>query len=77
MMSMLIILLKEVKEGSERTPQLVSNISASQVIVKVVCTTLGPQEMNEFIVNARVLCGRRLSPPKHHSGFPHNDIAGN
>ncbi|KAL1785475.1 T-complex protein 1 subunit eta [Sigmodon hispidus] len=47
------ILLKEGTDSSQGITQLVSNISACQVIAKAVRTTLGPRGMDKLIVDAR------------------------
>uniref|UniRef100_A0A2K5QRR7 T-complex protein 1 subunit eta n=1 Tax=Cebus imitator TaxID=2715852 RepID=A0A2K5QRR7_CEBIM len=77
-----VILLKEGTDSSQGIPQLVSNISACQVIAEAVRTTLGPRGMDKLIVDGRVseagetLCGGRFTPPDHHSSFPHSHPAG-
>uniref|UniRef100_A0A2I2ZVF2 Chaperonin containing TCP1 subunit 7 n=1 Tax=Gorilla gorilla gorilla TaxID=9595 RepID=A0A2I2ZVF2_GORGO len=82
MMPTPVILLKEGTDSSQGIPQLVSNISACQVIAEAVRTTLGPRGMDKLIVDGRVseagetLCGGRFTPPDHHSSFPHSHPAG-
>uniref|UniRef100_A0A2K5CF25 Chaperonin containing TCP1 subunit 7 n=1 Tax=Aotus nancymaae TaxID=37293 RepID=A0A2K5CF25_AOTNA len=77
-----VILLKEGTDSSQGIPQLVSNISACQVIAEAVRTTLGPRGMDKLIVDGRVseagetVCGGRFTPPDHHSSFPHSHPAG-
>uniref|UniRef100_A0A2K5QVP6 T-complex protein 1 subunit eta n=1 Tax=Cebus imitator TaxID=2715852 RepID=A0A2K5QVP6_CEBIM len=53
MMPMPVILLKEGTDTSQGIPQLVSNISACQVIAEAVRTTLGPRGMDKLIVDGR------------------------
>lgn len=48
-----VILLKEGTDSSQGIPQLVSNISACQVIAEAVRTTLGPRGMDKLIVDGR------------------------
>uniref|UniRef100_A0A8C0NXD1 T-complex protein 1 subunit eta n=1 Tax=Canis lupus familiaris TaxID=9615 RepID=A0A8C0NXD1_CANLF len=77
MMPTPVILLKEGTDSSQGIPQLISNISACQVIVEAIRTTLGPHGMDKLIVDGRVseagetLCGRRFAPTDHHPSFPH------
>ncbi|XP_022360112.1 T-complex protein 1 subunit eta isoform X2 [Enhydra lutris kenyoni] len=53
MMPTPVILLKEGTDSSQGIPQLVSNISACQVIAEAVRTTLGPRGMDKLIVDGR------------------------
>ncbi|XP_039224773.1 T-complex protein 1 subunit eta [Crotalus tigris] len=53
MMPTPVILLKEGTDTSQGIPQLVSNISACQVIAEAVRTTLGPRGMDKLIVDDR------------------------
>ncbi|KAL7981745.1 hypothetical protein Chor_001560 [Crotalus horridus] len=55
MMPTPVILLKEGTDTSQGIPQLVSNISACQVIAEAVRTTLGPRGMDKLIVDDRGL----------------------
>ncbi|KAL6035253.1 hypothetical protein STEG23_032034 [Scotinomys teguina] len=48
-----VILLKEGTDSSQGIPQLVSNISACQVVAEAVRTTLGPRGMDKLIVDGR------------------------
>ena len=48
-----VILLKEGTDSSQGIPQLISNISACQVIVEAIRTTLGPHGMDKLIVDGR------------------------
>ena len=45
--------MKEGTDSSQGIPQLVSNISACQVIAEAVRTTLGPRGMDKLIVDGR------------------------
>uniref|UniRef100_A0A0N4SV22 Chaperonin containing TCP1 subunit 7 n=1 Tax=Mus musculus TaxID=10090 RepID=A0A0N4SV22_MOUSE len=82
MMPTPVILLKEGTDSSQGIPQLVSNISACQVIAEAVRTTLGPRGMDKLIVDGRVseageaLRGRRFTPSDHHPSFPHSHPIG-
>ncbi|XP_023562635.1 T-complex protein 1 subunit eta-like [Octodon degus] len=53
MMPTPVILLKEGTDSSQGIPQLVSNISACQVVAEAVRTTLGPRGMDKLIVDGR------------------------
>ncbi|CAD7673431.1 unnamed protein product [Nyctereutes procyonoides] len=53
MMPTPVILLKEGTDSSQGIPQLVSNISACQVIAEAVRTTLGPRGIDKLIVDGR------------------------
>ncbi|XP_077334248.1 T-complex protein 1 subunit eta [Lithobates pipiens] len=53
MMPTPVILLKEGTDSSQGVPQLMSNISACQVIAEAVRTTLGPRGMDKLIVDDR------------------------
>uniref|UniRef100_A0A8P0SZH7 T-complex protein 1 subunit eta n=1 Tax=Canis lupus familiaris TaxID=9615 RepID=A0A8P0SZH7_CANLF len=53
MMPTPVILLKEGTDSSQGIPQLISNISACQVIVEAIRTTLGPHGMDKLIVDGR------------------------
>uniref|UniRef100_A0A2K6MSS9 T-complex protein 1 subunit eta n=1 Tax=Rhinopithecus bieti TaxID=61621 RepID=A0A2K6MSS9_RHIBE len=53
MMPTPVILLKEGTDSSQGIPQLVSNISACQVIAGAVRTTLGPRGMDKLTVDGR------------------------
>ncbi|XP_062991357.1 T-complex protein 1 subunit eta [Elgaria multicarinata webbii] len=53
MMPTPVILLKEGTDTSQGIPQLMSNISACQVIAEAVRTTLGPRGMDKLIVDDR------------------------
>nr|KAF6429067.1 chaperonin containing TCP1 subunit 7 [Molossus molossus] len=53
MMPTPVILLKEGTDSSQGIPQLVSNISACQVIAEAVRTTLGPRGMDKLLVDGR------------------------
>uniref|UniRef100_A0A9L0TFU4 T-complex protein 1 subunit eta n=1 Tax=Equus caballus TaxID=9796 RepID=A0A9L0TFU4_HORSE len=53
MMPTPVILLKEGTDSSQGIPQLVSNITACQVIAEAVRTTLGPRGMDKLIVDGR------------------------
>uniref|UniRef100_A0A8C4QQ53 T-complex protein 1 subunit eta n=1 Tax=Eptatretus burgeri TaxID=7764 RepID=A0A8C4QQ53_EPTBU len=52
MMHAPIILLKEGTDSSQGIPQLVSNISACQVVAEAVRTTLGPRGMDKLILDS-------------------------
>uniref|UniRef100_UPI00358FBDEA T-complex protein 1 subunit eta n=1 Tax=Myxine glutinosa TaxID=7769 RepID=UPI00358FBDEA len=52
MMNAPIILLKEGTDSSQGIPQLVSNISACQVVAEAVRTTLGPRGMDKLIMDS-------------------------
>nr|KAF6307679.1 chaperonin containing TCP1 subunit 7 [Myotis myotis] len=53
MMPTPVILLKEGTDSSQGIPQLVSNISACQVIAEAIRTTLGPRGMDKLLVDGR------------------------
>ncbi|XP_062984809.1 T-complex protein 1 subunit eta-like [Elgaria multicarinata webbii] len=53
MMPTPVILLKEGTDTSQGIPQLISNISACQVIAEAVRTTLGPWGMDKLVVDDR------------------------
>uniref|UniRef100_A0A8C2LZ85 Uncharacterized protein n=1 Tax=Cricetulus griseus TaxID=10029 RepID=A0A8C2LZ85_CRIGR len=78
MMPTPVILLKEGTDSSQGISQLVSNISACQVIPEAVRITLGPCGMDKLIVDGRVseageaLRGGRFAPSDHHPSFPHS-----
>lgn len=48
-----IVVLKEGTDSSQGKPQLLSNITACQIIADAVRTTLGPRGMDKLIVNAK------------------------
>uniref|UniRef100_A0A8C7A3H3 T-complex protein 1 subunit eta n=1 Tax=Neovison vison TaxID=452646 RepID=A0A8C7A3H3_NEOVI len=76
-----VILLKEGTDSSQGIPQLVSNISACQVIAEAVRTTLGPRGMDKLIVDGRgesvgfLRPGRRRGHSWGHSS-PHVHMLG-
>uniref|UniRef100_A0A8C9AML9 T-complex protein 1 subunit eta n=1 Tax=Prolemur simus TaxID=1328070 RepID=A0A8C9AML9_PROSS len=82
MMPIPVILLKEGTDSSRGIPQLLSNISACQLIAEAVTATLGPRGMDKLIVDGRVseagetICGGRFASPDHRSSSPHSHPAG-
>uniref|UniRef100_A0A2K6B289 T-complex protein 1 subunit eta n=1 Tax=Macaca nemestrina TaxID=9545 RepID=A0A2K6B289_MACNE len=76
MMPTPVILLKEGTDSFQSIPQLVSNISACQVIAEAVKTTLGPHGMDKLTVDSTISNDGTLPNPNHHSSFPHSHPAG-
>uniref|UniRef100_A0A8C6G553 Uncharacterized protein n=1 Tax=Mus spicilegus TaxID=10103 RepID=A0A8C6G553_MUSSI len=79
MMPTPVILFKEGTDSSQGIPQLVSNISACQVIAEVVRNTLGHHGMDKLIVDGPVseageaLRGGRFISSDYH---PHSHPVG-